>query len=200
MRSLDLSGACKLRETLRESPLRSDPKLVPRRPFLPGCRASAIGICDRSHRELRSAAGDPDSPFEMRTCASGIRLSAATRPALKSLSSSLRCPTVVSAGHPQSLINDVTCVRFERQSTVPVARPQRFHPRLMKARATSDSTMRPIANIRMRHLIASETRMCRMEPTSALLARRVCLGRSNVCGFFYASGIAPAFARAIRGR
>jgi hypothetical protein len=33
-RSLDFSGACKLGETIRESPLQSDPKLVPRRPFL----------------------------------------------------------------------------------------------------------------------------------------------------------------------
>jgi hypothetical protein len=39
-------------------------------------------------------------------------------------------------------------------------------------------------NIRTKHLIASETQMCRMEPTSAPRARRVCSGRSNVCGLF----------------
>jgi hypothetical protein len=44
--------------------------------------------------------------------------------------------------------------------------------------------MRPLANFQTRHLIASETLLCRMEPTSAPLARRVCLGRSMSAAFF----------------
>jgi hypothetical protein len=47
-----------------------------------------------------------------------------------------------------------------------------------QARFKANAAMRPLANFQTRHLIASETRMCRMEPTSAPLERHVCLGRS----------------------
>ena len=51
-------------------------------------------------------------------------------------------------------------------------------------RATTNSAMRPRANIRTRGPIALETRTCRMERASALLARRVCFKPQHACGLF----------------
>src|SRR5260370_41077520 len=44
--------------------------------------------------------------------------------------------------------------------------------------------MRPPAYIQTRYLIASETRMCTMEPPSAPLARRVCFGPQQCLRLF----------------
>src|SRR5947209_6408527 len=63
--SLDLSDACKLRETVREGPLRGDPKLVPRRPLLARCRLSFkhIGL-----KSPRAAIGGTRPTTDVQSC------------------------------------------------------------------------------------------------------------------------------------